>query len=267
MDILVVLFWSLIGSVFSLLGGVLLVRAVAFRKKIILYALPFGAGALLATALLSLLPEAIELSHDVHEIAPYVLVGFLSFFLFERFISWIHRHHHHDHHGTLQKKSQIWRIIFGDTLHNAVDGIAIGIAFLINIPAGIAAAIAVAAHEIPQEIGDASILLSRGMKPRKVIIINVVSSLATVVAALIVYTLGGVKGIPIEIALALAAGFFLYIAASDIIPEIHENPRRLANIQAIILVIGVLVIAGISSVAGHNHDNPSVGSEYSHHDE
>jgi zinc and cadmium transporter len=267
MDILVVLFWSLIGSVFSLIGGILLVQAQRLRKKVILYALPFGAGALLATAILSLLPEAIELSEEPHEIVPYILVGFLSFFLFERFVSWIHRHHHHDHHGSLQKKAQVWRVVVGDTLHNAVDGIAIGVAFLVNIPAGIAAALAVAAHEIPQEIGDASILLSRGMKPRKVIMINVLSSLATVFAAVSVYALGGVGGIRIEIALALAAGFFLYIAASDIIPEIHENPRRLANIQAILLVVGVLVIAAITANTSHQHEASPASHEAEHHTE
>ena len=250
MEIFTVLFWSLVGGVVSLVAGALLITKESLRKKMLLYAVPFGAGALIATAFTNTLPEALESGLDAHVALRYALVGFLALFIIECLAGWLHGHHDSDHdHG--RQQTQGIMVVIGDTLHNAIDGVAIGVAFLVDVPTGIVTSLAVAAHELPQEIGDFGILLSRGIKPSKVLLINVLSGLATVVAALFTYMLGQSQGWDLGYALALAAGFFIYIAASDIIPEIHERPRRLANIQAGILLIGVLVSVSVGTLLPH----------------
>lgn len=242
------------GGVASLAIGIALVSATSLRERVIRYALPFGAGALLATAFTNTLPEALESGVDAHSVLMYTLIGFLAFFVLERLAGWMHTHHDH-----ARKTSQSFMVVIGDTLHNVIDGVAIGVAFLVDIPTGIVTSIAVATHEIPQEIGDFGILLSRGVSAKKVVIINLLSGLATVVAAVVVYTLGLGNEWELGYALAIAAGFFIYIAASDIIPEIHENPKRLANIQSAILVLGVVAIAIASQLVPHNHAKETIG--------
>ena len=268
MDILIVLFWSLVGSVFSLIGGVALLAKKSWRDTAIRYGLPFGAGALLAAAFLGVLPEALE-GTDVYTAVICALGGFLAFFVLERLLGWFHHHenHHHDDvHGSKNTSHQ-WLVIIGDTLHNAIDGVALGAAFLVNPAAGIGTALAVAAHEIPQEIGDFSILLSKGMRAHRVLIVNIISALATVVTALGTYILGDASGLNPAPLLAVAAGFFIYIAASDIIPDIHEKPRREGNIQAAMLLVGVVMIGAVISLTphdhGHHHDDVS-SSEHHH---
>ena len=254
MDILHVVFWSFIGGVVSLIGGVLLLGNKKMRAKAIQLGLPFGAGALLAAAFLGLLPEAVEGS-DIHTVTLYALGGFLGFFILERLLGWFHHHesHHHDTIHGKRDKTHLWLVIIGDTLHNAIDGVAIGAAFLINPAAGIGTALAVAAHEIPQEIGDFSILLGKGMRPRNVVLVNVLSALATVATAVTTYVLGDTLGLNPAPFIAIAAGFFIYIAASDIIPDIHEKQRREGNIQALMLLVGVAIIGGIISLTPHDH--------------
>lgn len=265
MDIVQVIFWSFIGSVVSLIGGILLVGNKKWRDTAIRFGLPFGAGALLAAAFLGLLPEAVEGS-DIHTVALYALGGFLGFFILERLLGWFHHHESH-HHNTIHGKRNAthqWLVIVGDTLHNAIDGVAIGAAFLINPAAGIGTALAVAAHEIPQEIGDFSILLGKGMRARHVILVNVLSALATVATALATYLLGDSLHINPAFLLAIATGFFIYIAASDIIPDIHEKPRREGNIQALMLLIGVIAIGLIISLTPHEHYRDD-HSDHDHH--
>lgn len=244
MDLLIVLFWAAIGSVLSLIGGVLLVGAKRLRDKVMLAALPFGAGALLAAAFFDLLPESIE-EGTAETACLFVLVGFLAFFLFERSAGWFHRHHEHGRDATHRSM-----IIAGDTVHNAIDGIAIGAAFLVDIPTGIVTTIAVAAHEIPQEIGDFGLLLAKGMAARKVILVNLLSAAATLVTAAGTYLLGSAEIIPIAPLLAITAGFFIYIAAADIIPDIHEQPQRRANLQALMLLIGIILVGGVILLFG-----------------
>ncbi len=252
----IVLFWSAVGGLVSLGLASLLISNEKLRKRMILYAVPFGAGALLATAFTNTLPEALESGGDAHDVLKYALIGFLVFFVVERFAGWLHGHHDH---GEGRGQSQGAMVVVGDTLHNIIDGVAIGLAFLVDIPTGIITSLAVAAHEIPQEIGDFGILLSRGFSSSKVVLINVLSGLATVVAAVGVFVLGASSDWDLSVALAVAAGFFIYIAASDIIPEIHENPRKLANIQAGILIIGVVVISLVGTLLPHGHEANTSG--------
>lgn len=256
MDYITVLFWVLAGSVFSLLGGIMLLRNKKMRNVAIRFGLPFGAGALLAAGFLGLLPEAVE-GLEVHSAVLYALGGFLGFFVLERLLGWFHHHENH-HHASVdgaKNATHQWLVIIGDTLHNAIDGVALGAAFVVSPAAGIGTALAVAAHEIPQEIGDFSILLGKGMRPRRVIVVNLLSALATVVTALVTYALGTADWVNPAPLLAIAAGFFIYVAASDIIPDIHEKPRREGNLQAVMLLVGVVLIAWVISLTPHSHED------------
>jgi zinc and cadmium transporter len=256
MDYLVVLFWSLVGSVFSLAGGMVMIGNARLRAVAMRYGMPFGAGALLAVAFLGVLPEAVEGS-DIHTAAAYALGGFLLFFGLERLLGWFHHHedHHHDTAHGSRNASHQWLVIVGDTLHNAIDGVALGAAFLVNPAAGIGTALAVAAHEIPQEIGDFGILLGKGMRPRRVVVVNLLSACATVITALTTFFLGSASGFDPAPLLAVATGFFIYIAASDIIPDIHEKTRREGNLQAAMLLIGVIILSIVVLATSHTHES------------
>jgi zinc and cadmium transporter len=242
-----ILLFTLIGSAASLIGGIFLLLKEKFAIKISHFLSAFAAGALLGTAFFDLLPEAFEESkHYGGEINIFLwtLGGFLVFFLLERGIHWSHHHMVSDKYGSRTgPKSVVPLIIIGDSVHNFIDGIIIASTFLVNIPLGIITSFAVAAHEIPQEIGDFGILLSRGLKRSKILWLNILSALTAIVGALLAYYLGAVVEGLIPIFLSVAAGFFLYIAASDLIPEIHsEEKRTIALIETLMLLLGVVVI-------------------------
>lgn len=244
-----ILFFTLVGSVFSLIGGVFLLIK---EKKVLKYShflAAFAAGTLLGTVFFDLLPEAIEeaervvkigLSREVN-IFFWTLIGILGFFLIERFVHWFH-HHQHDF-GEEPVKPTVPLIILGDSVHNFIDGVAIGATFLVSIPLGIITALAVATHEIPQEIGDFGILLHKGLERKKVLLVNFFSALTAVVGALISFWLGERIEALLPMLLAITAGFFIYIAASDLIPEIHhENRKGFALIETSLMFSGVATI-------------------------
>lgn len=248
---LLVIIFSLIGGLFSLIGGVMLLSSKKSAQTLAKYATPFAAGALLAAVFLDLLPEGIAES-EADTVLTAALAGLLLFFFFERFLRWFH--HHHEHEGTdAANQSSKSLIILGDTLHNALDGVAIASAFLVSVPVGIVTTIAVAAHEIPQEIGDFGLLLAKGMSRKNVLLANAASALATTVFAIITYWLGSADKLPIGALLGLSAGFLLYIAASDIIPSIHEQVKndKIFDIRPILLLVGVIVVGIFIQVAGN----------------
>jgi len=266
---IVVIGASLVGSLFSLVGGLLLLSNRIAVQRVQRIAVPFAAGALLAAAFLDLLPEALE-HGATREVMVWALGGFLLFFVLERFLGWFHHHHAHEAKTpALKRRARSIRslIVVGDTLHNAIDGMVIGAAFLADPTIGIITTIAIAAHEIPQEIGDFGVLLSLGMRRRTVLLVNISSALITVVMAALVFGLGtSLAGIE-PILLALAVGMFVYIAASDLVPSIHEEPStRVANYQTIILLVGI-VFVGLTTTFVHQFlDEQGAGHE-SHQEE
>ena len=141
-------------------------------------------------------------------------------------------------------------IMIGDLLHNIIDGIAVASAFLANPMTGVITTLAVSAHEIPKEIGTFGMLLSRGWRDRRVLLANLLTAVGTLVAASFTYWLGSTVHLPVAQLLALTAGFFIYIAASDIIPDIHEQPRRIGTIQAGVLLAGIAFVAGVITMLG-----------------
>lgn len=235
------------GSMISLIGGATIFLAKKRRTKAVQIALPLGAGALLAAAFFDLLPESFE--HGVpRNLLVWTLIGFTIFFLFERLATWFH--HHHEHQLGVKNESQNRMVVVGDLLHNMIDGVAIGAAFIANPLTGVVTTLAVSAHEIPKELGTFGILLSRGWRDRKVLIANIMTAIGTLVVAILTYYIGRTTALPIGPLLAVTAGMFIYIAASDIIPDIHEQSRQVGTWQAIILVVSMCHMGFIIMLLG-----------------
>ncbi len=244
--------------VFSLLGGLLSVMVAAsflllpahLRKTLVPHLVSFAIGSLLGAAFLGLLPHALAGPEveDFHNIFLAVLLGLLSFFLLEKLVLWRHCHSDHceahaphDEHKTNEATG--WMILVGDGMHNLVDGVLIAAAFMTDIHLGIVTALAIAAHEIPQEVGDFVVLLHSGFSRRKALLFNVLSSLATIVGALLAYwSLNDMQHL-LPYVLAVAASSFIYIAVADLIPGLHKRAEASATIQQIILIA-----AGVSLI-------------------
>jgi zinc and cadmium transporter len=234
-----IIIFSLIGGVLSLSLASLLLINKKVAGKFAQYGMPFAAGALLAAVFLDLLAEGVE-QGDTEQLFVSALVGIVLFFLAERFIRWFHHHHQNN-----QRDPAVPLLIIGDTVHNILDGVAIAAAFLVSIPTGIITTLAVAAHEIPQEVGEFGALLGKGMKRGKVLLVNILSSLIATAAAVVTYFLGQTDTLPMGVIFGLSAGFLLYVALSDIIPSLHEshNKKRLFDWQPLLLLAGVATVA------------------------
>ena len=244
-----IIIFSILGGIISLTVAVFLLASNTSAQKLAYFATPFAAGALLSAVFLDLLKEGVH-EANAGDVLLAALFGILFFFFAERFLRWFH--HHHQHGDT---DPRVPLIIAGDTMHNALDGVAIAAAFLVSIPTGIVTTIAVAAHEIPQEIGDFGLLLNKGVRRRNVLLINLLSAFATVFAAALTYWLGSSDKLPLGILLGLSAGFLLYIALSDIIPSLHEHgerPPRFFDWQPVMLILGVAIVA-ISIQLAHEY--------------
>ncbi len=244
--------------IFCLLGGVLSVAAAATfllindktRTKILPHLVSFAIGALLGAAFLGLLPHALENPSvdDVHDITLAVLVGLLSFFILEKMVLWRHCHSHEcevhgdDEHNHDHKAPAATLVIVGDSIHNFVDGILIAAAFLTDTHLGVVTALAVAAHEIPQEVSDFVILLNSGYSRRKALIFNMLTTLGTVVGGVIAYfALQQVEPF-IPYVLAIAAASFIYIAVADLIPSLHKKTQLSATLQQSGLIVSGVVL-------------------------
>lgn len=241
--------------IFSLLGGLLSVIAASvflllpdlYRDRLLPHFVSFAIGALLGAAFLALLPHSITGMQDFHNLGLTVLLGVLTFFLLEKMVLWRHCHvddcEAHTPHGEHNHQAAGTIILIGDGMHNLVDGVLIAAAFMTDIHLGIVTSLAVAAHEIPQEVGDFAVLLHSGYSRRKALWFNVLASLTTVIGALLAYfSLSGLQAI-LPYVLAVAASSFIYIAVADLIPGLHRRPDFQATVQQIILILlGVLVI-------------------------
>lgn len=221
-----------------------------FAVKISHLLTSFAAGTLLGTVFFDLLPEAQKAAQGSGglDIFLWVLVGILLFFLLERFI------HHHGHGKNHEdKKSIIPMIVIGDSLHNFIDGVAMAATFLVSIPLGIVTSLAVAAHEIPQEIGDFGLMLNKGIAGKKVLLINFFSATVALLGAILTYlSKDWIQGL-LPAILALTSGFFIYIAAANLIPEIHlQENRKIAFWETVCLFIGVLVVYFAINVLSNN---------------
>jgi len=241
-----VLFYSLasvfIVSLISFIGIISLSIKISKLKTILIYLISFSAGALLGDTFIHLLPEIIENTGYTLYSAIYLLSGITIFFILEKIIHWQHCHmpinHEHIHPFAYMN-------LVGDALHNFIDGLIIAASYIASIPVGIATTIAVILHEIPQEIGDFGVLLHGGFTKAKALGINFLTGLTAIFGALIVFWLGGfIEGIQ-EFLIPFAAGGFIYIASSDLIPELHKETeirRSIGQIISFILGIGIMAV-------------------------
>ncbi len=276
-----IVLFSLIGGVLSVAGAALV--ALSARATAIPMLISYAIGAMLGAVFLEILPEAIKVASNVQHMTATVLFGILLFFTLEKLVIWRHCHgdhcevhaihteeecpethphttkykpvsikqpsislhatNHHAHSHAHDHGRSGMMVMIGDTFHNFVDGILIASAFMLDVKVGIVTAIAIIAHEIPQEVGDFLILLHSGYSKKQAFVFNLVSSFATVVGGAIAYfALSHVQGW-IPTILGLAASSMLYVAVADLIPSLHKRTELHATISQL-----VLIACGVGSI-------------------
>ena len=237
------LLYALISGLFSLIGGFILLWKSTLANRIMTTLISFGAGAFLAAVFLDILPEALEQNTEPQPVLIAALSGFILFFILERFMMRyirgnIHEKTHSDHTESLP-----FLIILGDSIHNFLDGIVIAIAFTANPLLGLPTALAIAAHEIPQEIGDFSILLKLKWSKRNIIAVNIMQSLLTIPGVLLGFYMGRLVETHLPLFLGMTSGIFLYIGAADLIPELHHQSGHKHFFRVIIpFILSVVLI-------------------------
>jgi len=239
-------FYSIISvvivSLISLIGVFSLGIKVEKLKKVLILLLAFSAGALLGDAFIHLIPEIVEEVGFGLSVGIYILSGVLLFFILEKVIHWQHCHMPitKEHVHLFAKMNLI-----GDGLHNFIDGSIIAASYMINIPTGVATTIAVIVHEIPQEIGDFGVLLHGGYSKGKALLLNLGTALIAVLGVVVALLLGSIGGVEIVLT-GIAAGGFIYIAGSDLIPELHKEVAiNKSLIQLLAFILGILVMVAL----------------------
>ena len=229
-------------SLISLVGVLAFSLREEDLKKIILYLVSFSAGGLFGDAFIHLIPEAAEESGFGMHISLYILLGIIVSFMIEKFLQWRHCHiptsEEHPH-------SFAYMNLFGDAIHNFIDGLIIGGSYLASIPLGVATTLAVVFHEIPQEIGDFGVLMYGGFNKSRAIFFNFSTALTAIFGAIVALSLGFlIQETFIPFLIPFAAGNFIYIAGSDLIPELRkEEPVLLKSaLQLTAFVLGVLIL-------------------------
>tara|TARA_Y100000310_G_scaffold345469_1_gene465340 strand:+ start:4854 stop:5594 length:741 start_codon:yes stop_codon:yes gene_type:complete len=230
----------IIVSLLSLLGVFTLSFKTEQLKRFMIYMISFSAGALFGDAFIHLLPELISKVGFGLNISIYLIVGIAFSFFVEKVIHWRHCHHPttdaHPHPFALMN-------LFGDAVHNFIDGIIIAASYLISIPVGFATTIAVILHEIPQEIGDFGVLIHGGFTKKKALLVNFLTALAAILGALLALALSSSIENITTFLIPFAAGTFIYVAGSDFIPELHkEVDLKKSLIQFFMFGLGVLVM-------------------------
>ncbi|HIH25357.1 ZIP family metal transporter [Candidatus Woesearchaeota archaeon] len=232
----------LIVSLISLVGVFYFSFKSKSLKNILVYAVSFSAGALFGDALLHLLPEVIEESGFTLQVSLSILAGIILFFILEKFIHWRHCHSESSKHV----HPFVITNLFGDALHNFIDGLIIGASYLVSIPVGLATTLAVILHEIPQEIGDFALLIHGGMSKTKALLFNFLSALTSVIGVLVAIILSSRIEHITSYLVPFAAGGFLYIAGSDLIPELHKEVKiKNSLLQLFTLLLGIGVMGAL----------------------
>lgn len=244
---------SVAGGILSVVAAAALSAAVGVQRISML--ISYAIGALLGAAFLEILPHALE-HGDPHRMAATVLFGIMVFFVLEKLVLWRHCHHdhceaHEAHAPTHDHGRSGLLILVGDTFHNFVDGILIAAAFLENTELGIVTALAIIAHEIPQEVGDYLILLHSGYSRVRALAFNLLSSLATLVGAMLAYFALSELTEWIPSLLGLAAASMIYVAVADLIPGLHKRTELKATLQQVLLIgLGIASIALVQTFVG-----------------
>ncbi len=229
---------TLLVSLISLIGILTLLIKDKLLEKILLVLIGFSAGALIGGAFLHILPEALEKSKSV-AVFYYLIGGIVLFFLLERYFYW-----RHCHEGVCDIHAFTYLNLIGDGLHNFIDGMVIAVSFTLSLKLGLVTTLAIILHEIPQEIGDFAVLVYGGFSKKKALTYNFISALMAMIGAIAGYFLSDFALGFSNFILPLTAGGFIYIATSDLIPEIHKesNPRR-STAAFIAFLFGIVLMA------------------------
>lgn len=230
----------LIVSSLSLVGAVALLFNRDLSKRQVLYLVSFSVGGLLGGAFFHLVPEAIEINGEVLKVSTWLLVGIFASYILEMVLKWRHCHiptsNEHPH-------SFAYINLIGDGVHNMIDGIIIGGAYLTSTSLGVATTIAVCLHEIPQEIGDFGVLIYAGMTRRRALLLNLASASTAILGVVIALSLSAYVENLVALLLPFAAGNFIYIAGSDLVPELQDEKRLSSSlVQLALMVLGLSLL-------------------------
>jgi zinc and cadmium transporter len=273
---LTTLLWIILST---LLSGVLSVLAAGLflalpnkrRESLIPHMVSFATGALLGAALLGLIPHAVigAGSDNVHEVGIALIAGIALFFVLEKFLLWRHCHddhcdehavedqhkhhgHNHDHaHHAARQKASGALVLVGDALHNVLDGVLIAAAFLTDVHLGIVTAVAIMAHEIPQEVGNFAVLLHSGVSRRRALALNLLTSLTAVIGGVVGFFALGTALKALPFALAIAAASLLYVAVADLIPGLHRRVDPRSSVMQVLLIGAGIAIIAIAESQAH----------------
>jgi zinc and cadmium transporter len=275
---LTTLLWIILATLLSgvlsvLAAGIFLALPAKQREAALPHLVSFATGALLGAALLGLIPHSVEGAgiENVHEVGIALIAGIALFFVLEKFLLWRHCHddhcaehpigdadtqahdHHHGHshqHDQARKKASGALVLVGDALHNILDGVLIAAAFLTDVHLGIVTALAIMAHEIPQEVGIFAVLLNSGVKRGRAVVLNLLTSLTAVIGGVVGYFALEKSLAVLPFALAVAASSLLYVAVADLIPGLHRRIDPKSSVTQVVLIgLGIALIAFAESQA------------------
>jgi zinc and cadmium transporter len=263
---LTTLLWIILATLASgvlsvLAAGTFLALPSKQREAALPHLVSFATGALLGAALLALIPHAVlgAGSERVHEVGIALIAGIALFFVLEKFLLWRHCHddhcdthtvahvqaHAHEHtHDHARRKASGALVLVGDALHNVLDGVLIAAAFLTDVHLGIVTALAIMAHEIPQEVGIFAVLLNSGVSRGRAVVLNLVTSLTAVIGGVLGYFALEKTLAALPFALAVAASSLLYVAVADLIPGLHRKVDAKSGVTQVVLIgLGIALIA------------------------
>lgn len=245
-----IILFSILGSVGAItIAGIFVFLGDNIQKTLIPILIAFATGVLLAVAFLGLIPEAIEGVGEPHLIMPFILGGILFFFIMEKVVIW---RNCRDKTCEVHSHASGPIILMGDSLHNLTDGIVIAAAFLTEFHIGLVAGLTIIIHELSHETADFGILLHSGYSKKKAFIYNLISSSTTIPAAIISYFILDSVEVAVPFLLAISAASFIYIALSDLTPELHQHTDFKYIIRQLLgILIGIVLMAFILSIGGH----------------
>jgi zinc and cadmium transporter len=254
----IILVTLLSGVVSVLAAGLFLVLPARQREAALPHLVSFATGALLGAALLALIPHAVlgAGSERVHEVGIALIAGIALFFVLEKFLLWRHCHddhcdehtaqgHGHDHaHDQARRSASGALVLVGDALHNVLDGVLVAAAFITDVHLGLVTAVAIMAHEIPQEVGNFAVLLHSGMSRARAVALNLLASLSAVIGGVVGFFALEQSLALLPFALAVAAASLLYIAVADLIPGLHRRIDPRSSVMQVVLIgLGVALVA------------------------
>jgi len=241
MTLLWIVIATVIDGIAALVGAVTLALKRETLDRILMALVAFSAGALIAGSFFHIMPESLEEGVEPMQLFIIVILGFGIFFIFEKFLFW-----HHCHKGECEVHPYTYLILLGDGIHNFIDGLIIAASFLVDTGFGVITTFMIISHELPQELGDFAVLVHGGMKVKKALIYNFLSQLTAVLGGIIGFFIGTTIEAFVPFILPFAAGGFIYIGASDLVPQLHgERNIKKSLLSFALFVAGVLLMLGM----------------------